>query len=315
MKNIVKIFKCPSCCQSLRASGNDLTCESCDNAIPMVNGIPIFLSEQEAKDFFTNEYFDMYIDDEHKQTAKELLNSTDYLSSLNKLTAMIDEQSSQPSFMAWFDDIVEPDQELAEAIDKSVATLLDFSKIKNANLILDWPTGNGYFIRTAIKQMNDRAMIIAYDINFISLYRTKKYLENKGISDKVIFVIGDVRKMPFQDNSFDLVTAWGGTVEVPDADVACGESYRVLKPGGIFATDGSVYKEGSPSLEIAKTLNLHHLATEDKVLECFNQLGFKEIKTEIIYEGYDKDDLPDEERCPLPARGDWFGSIEIVARK
>jgi len=49
-------------------------------------------------------------------------------------------------------------------------------------------------------------------------------------------VQGDAMALPFDDNSFDIVTIGFGLRNVPDADKALSEIYRVLKPGGQFVS-------------------------------------------------------------------------------
>lgn len=52
--------------------------------------------------------------------------------------------------------------------------------------------------------------------------------------DNVRFVQGDVGKLPFEDGSFDVVLSLNGFHAFPDKEAAYAETYRVLKPGGIF---------------------------------------------------------------------------------
>lgn len=52
-----------------------------------------------------------------------------------------------------------------------------------------------------------------------------------------LFLIkGDAMALPFDDNTFDIVTIGFGLRNVPDADQALSEIYRVLKPGGQFVS-------------------------------------------------------------------------------
>jgi hypothetical protein len=45
-------------------------------------------------------------------------------------------------------------------------------------------------------------------------------------------------------------------------------------------------------------------------------IGFSNIEYEILFEGYDTDlNTPDEDRCPLPARGDWYQQIVASGQK
>lgn len=315
-KQFAEIFKCPDCGNDLIIDDQNFKCEKCGRIIPVIDDVSVFLSQKEIQDFFTDEYLDIYCSDIYRESVKELLKSENYIEGLKKMVEHVNSEGKMKEFIGWFDvtdDTLDP--KLAESIKKSVDVMIRLSNIKDANLSLDWPTGNGFLMRSAVKEMKDNATIIAFDVNFVTLCRTRKYLEAKGLANRIIFINGDVRNMPFKNNVFDLVTAWGGTIEVPNADIACGESYRVLKPEGTFVTDGDVFKENSQSLKIAESLNLHHLATKERMLECFNNLGFKDIKTETIMEDIDRDTLPDEERCPLPAKGDWFSLVEIVGRK
>lgn len=49
----------------------------------------------------------------------------------------------------------------------------------------------------------------------------------------------DGRKLPFEDQSFDVLTAWSVIEHVPDIREALAEWRRVLKPGGVLAVDTS----------------------------------------------------------------------------
>jgi SAM-dependent methyltransferase len=58
----------------------------------------------------------------------------------------------------------------------------------------------------------------------------------------VQFVQGDVGKLPFEDNSFDIVLSMNGFHAFPDKEAAYHETFRVLKPGGTFC--GCFYIKG-----------------------------------------------------------------------
>jgi ubiquinone/menaquinone biosynthesis C-methylase UbiE len=57
-------------------------------------------------------------------------------------------------------------------------------------------------------------------------------------------VLGDVRKLPFKDNEFDLATSGGVVEHFPDSEKAVAEASRVLKPGG-FLFIGVPYRYSS----------------------------------------------------------------------
>ncbi|XP_053200444.1 ubiquinone/menaquinone biosynthesis C-methyltransferase UbiE-like [Panonychus citri] len=74
------------------------------------------------------------------------------------------------------------------------------------------------------------------DINENMLEVGKKRAAKRGGNDETLieWVHGDAQKLPFAENSFDAYTISFGIRNVVDIDAALRESYRVLKPGGIF---------------------------------------------------------------------------------
>lgn len=65
--------------------------------------------------------------------------------------------------------------------------------------------------------------------------------ENMGISN-IQFRQSDVGCLPYEDGSFDLVLSLNGFHAFPDKEAAYWETFRVLKPGGIFC--GCFYIKG-----------------------------------------------------------------------
>jgi ubiquinone/menaquinone biosynthesis C-methylase UbiE len=58
----------------------------------------------------------------------------------------------------------------------------------------------------------------------------------------VQFVQGDVGKLPFDEEAFDIVLSLNGFHTFPDKEAAYRETFRVLKPGGTFC--GCFYIQG-----------------------------------------------------------------------
>ncbi len=73
------------------------------------------------------------------------------------------------------------------------------------------------------------------DINSKILKIAENNFEKEKAKGK--FVVGNAEKLPFEDNSFDIVSSFGLMEHFPDPTLAFSEMKRVLKPGGIFFAD------------------------------------------------------------------------------
>ncbi|MBI2024666.1 MAG: class I SAM-dependent methyltransferase [Candidatus Harrisonbacteria bacterium] len=91
-----------------------------------------------------------------------------------------------------------------------------------------WNEAHHTAILTYIHHFYDE--VHAIDISPDVVRQALKKLEEKNI--KVKAVIGDMRKMPYPDNSFDYVYTMGTIEHIPRPQDAMEEIFRVLKPGG-----------------------------------------------------------------------------------
>ena len=74
------------------------------------------------------------------------------------------------------------------------------------------------------------ARVIGLDITarMIELARAKPRIGRA----RAVFLVGDMMSLPFPDGRFDVATVGYGIRNVPTIDIALGEIYRVLTPGG-----------------------------------------------------------------------------------
>lgn len=61
----------------------------------------------------------------------------------------------------------------------------------------------------------------------------KKFFKKTDIRN---FKVGDIRRLPFKDNFFDVVISLGTIEHIRENAQAVKEAYRVLRPGGIFVS-------------------------------------------------------------------------------
>lgn len=142
--------------------------------------------------------------------------------------------------------------------------------------VLDVGAGTG---RLTLLLSKAKADVTALDISQEML----KMLEKK---DKTILTkTGDVECLPFEDETFDVVTAAFVIVHLKNPSIFFSEAYRVLKDGGYLAITNINQKEppAVPTKEgIIKIESFYH--RPEKIVEELEELAFKVVKTVFVYE-------------------------------
>jgi len=110
-----------------------------------------------------------------------------------------------------------------------------------AGKLLEIPVGTGVISMPVFKTL-PKAEITCVDYSEKMMETAENRAREMGISN-IRFQQGDVGNLPFPDNSFDAVVSLNGFHAFPDKEAAYRETFRVLKPGGIFT--GCFYIQGS----------------------------------------------------------------------
>lgn len=102
--------------------------------------------------------------------------------------------------------------------------------------VLDACTGTGELAVELVKNMGPRGSLVGVDFcpKMLDIAREKMNSNENPHPKNVSFVLGDAKRLSFQDDSFDLVTVGFGMRNIPDTIAALREVHRVLKPGGRF---------------------------------------------------------------------------------
>ena len=106
--------------------------------------------------------------------------------------------------------------------------------------LLEVPIGTGVLTMPVYQRLPD-AEFTCLDYSVQMMENAKKRAKSMDLSN-VSFLQGDVGKLPFQDESFDIVLSLNGFHAFPDKEAAYSETFRVLKKGGTFC--GCFYTEG-----------------------------------------------------------------------
>lgn len=103
--------------------------------------------------------------------------------------------------------------------------------IKADDIILDVGCGGGI----NINRMAEKAKkVYGVDYSIESVKLSREVNRQEIFDGKVEVLEGNVQSLPFEDNTFDIVTAFETVYFWPDIERCFGEVKRVLKPGGTF---------------------------------------------------------------------------------
>nr|WP_292740947.1 class I SAM-dependent methyltransferase [Methanobrevibacter sp.] len=103
--------------------------------------------------------------------------------------------------------------------------------IKGDDVILDIGCGGGININRMAKHAKK---VYGVDYSRDSVKVSREVNRQEIYDGKVEVVHGDVQSLPFDDETFDVVTAFETVYFWPNIEKCFGEVKRVLKPGGIF---------------------------------------------------------------------------------
>jgi len=104
--------------------------------------------------------------------------------------------------------------------------------LKPGQCVLDLAGGTGDLTRLMSPRVGREGLVVLSDINAAMLGNGRSQLLDKGIAGNVDFAQANAERLPFRDNSFDLVTMAFGLRNVTDKQQALDSIYRVLRPGG-----------------------------------------------------------------------------------
>ncbi len=98
--------------------------------------------------------------------------------------------------------------------------------------ILDLASGTCDLAIRMGKKLSGTGRLVASDINENMLSIGRERMTDNGLVKNIEYTLANAEELPFDENSFDLVTMAFGLRNVTNKDKALSEIYRVLKPGG-----------------------------------------------------------------------------------
>ena len=145
--------------------------------------------------------------------------------------------------------------------------LLITQYLNDGSILLDIGTGNGFVLSQILQNSNKKVQLFGVDNSNEMVKLASKNLENNA---KIIKA--NISSMPFNDCSFDIVTAKNVT------RIDAHEIFRILKDGGVF-----IFREygcGKGMCEIAKMFNDRIIRQRgpEYYRELLSDAGFQIIK-------------------------------------
>ena len=99
--------------------------------------------------------------------------------------------------------------------------------------VLDIATGTGD-LAIQIAEAADAKKIVGLDLSEGMLKVGRKKIMSKNLQTQIEMIQGDSEALPFEDNSFDVITVAFGVRNFETLELGLSEIYRVLKKGGLF---------------------------------------------------------------------------------
>ena len=141
-----------------------------------------------------------------------------------------------PTGRAWAEDLGYSEElavvpESAVESFAGVANPFGLGRLEPGERVLDLGCGAGTDSLVASQMVGREGRVTGIDMTPEMLAKARASAAAMG-ADNVEFVEGDAERLPFADESFDVVISNGVIDLIPDKDAVFRQLYRVLRPGG-----------------------------------------------------------------------------------
>lgn len=171
------------------------------------------------------------------------------------------------------------------------AALIDAARVTRGQRVLDVATGSGEPALTIARLVAPTGSVVGTDVSEGMLVVAREFAHRDGV-ENVEFVYADAESLPFEDGSFDAVTARMGIMFFIDVAESLSEARRVLRPGGRAAfsawgswLDSSMFhaflepfaRRASPPDPPPGAPHPQRFATEGSLSQALRAAGFTDV--------------------------------------
>ena len=187
------------------------------------------------------------------------------------------------------------------------------ASLKEGDVVLDLGSGAGFDAFLAAKRVGKTGRVIGVDMTPEMLAKAKENAK-KGKYTNVEFRLGEIEKLPVEDNSIDVIISNCVINLSPDKESVFKEASRVLKSGGrLMVSDLVLAKELPKELKDSIEAYVGCLAgaiKKDEYLNLISSAGFQGIKV-IGESSYPVDAMFDK----FESAQDAIVSVKVSAKK
>lgn len=192
--------------------------------------------------------------------------------------------------------------------------------IKPDDIILDIGCGGGM----NVKRMAEKAKkVYGVDYSIVSVELSSEVNEDLIKQGQVEIVEGNVKSLPFEDNTFDIVTAFETVYFWPDIERCFGEVKRVLKPGGVFLIGMETNGSNNFIMKFWNHFIDMQMYTDEELKSFLENNGFSKItayirdgrKKQEIIKANGKETRVDDDYNKISFSDKFVEWVTVVARK
>ncbi len=149
---------------------------------------------------------------------------------------------------------------------------LSLTEFQDGWTMLDIGCGGGATLQRLLKR-SENAKVYGIDISEESVAKARQV--NADVLDKQVFIQqGNVEKLPYEDNTFDLITAVETVYFWQDLPHCLQEVRRVLKPDCQFAIMLEVIETNSKWANVVEGMTVY---SPEQIKQMLEKTGFKEV--------------------------------------
>lgn len=108
-------------------------------------------------------------------------------------------------------------------------------KLPSSAQVLEVGCGTGVVVRSLAQRQDFSGIVTGIDQSPTFIDAARRFARDEGVSDRVVFQVGDAHRIEFEDGKFDAVIAHTLISHVTDPKGVIKEMARVARPGGIVA--------------------------------------------------------------------------------